>query len=85
VFSLVGPKQLEVLRAAAAGDAFGRRTFIPTKYALSEAFTSRSTLKPQAAAFARQMGLIEYIPTEQTRLVRLVLTPKGKASLETHR
>lgn len=81
MFSLVGPKQLEVMRAAEAGDAFGRRTFIPTKYGLSEAFTSKSILKPQAAAFARQIGLIDYQPTEQTRLVRLVLTAKGKAAL----
>lgn len=82
---MVGPKQLEVMQAAEQGDAFGRRTFIPTKYGLSEAYTSRGSLKPQAAAFARQMGLIDYIPTDQTRGVRIVLTEKGRASLDSHR
>lgn len=84
-FSLVGRKQLEIMRAAERGDAFGRRTFIPTKHALSEAYTSNGTLKPQAAAFARQIGLIDYIPTDQTRVVRIVLTEKGRASLDSHR
>lgn len=84
-WSLVGSKQIEAMEAAERGDAFGRRTFIPTKDGLSEAYTSTGILKRQAVEFGKRMGFLAYVPTEQTRVVKVVLTPKGAASLANHR
>ena len=81
MFSTVGRHQLLVLEAAEKGEAFARRTFIPTTHAVSEAWTTNGLLKHQAVTFAKNTGMIEYIPMDTPRNVRIVLTEAASSLL----